>query len=60
MQMEPTKGYITDVLTEKAIAFIRNNKTNPFLCYIPYNAPHGPFQVPDKYFDKYKAKRAEQ
>ena len=50
-----TKGYITDVLTDKAIDFIKTNRENPFFCYVPYNAPHGPFQVPDKYFDKYKA-----
>ncbi|MEO6001244.1 MAG: sulfatase-like hydrolase/transferase, partial [Chitinophagaceae bacterium] len=31
-------------------------KDKPFLCYIPYNAPHSPHQVPDKYFNKYKAK----
>ncbi|MGK0286690.1 MAG: arylsulfatase A-like enzyme [Salibacteraceae bacterium] len=49
-----TEGYITDVLTDKAIDFIRKNKSNPFFCYVPYNAPHSPFQVPDKYFDKYK------
>lgn len=52
----PTKGYITDVLTDKALAFITKNKNKPFFCYIPYNAPHSPYQVPDKYFNKYKAK----
>ncbi|MDF9800701.1 arylsulfatase A-like enzyme [Catalinimonas alkaloidigena] len=51
-----TKGFITDVLTDYAINFIEENQSQPFFCYIPYNAPHGPFQVPDKYFDKYKAK----
>jgi arylsulfatase A len=49
-----TSGYITDVLTEAALAFIERNKTKPFFCYIPYNAPHSPHQVPDKYFRKYK------
>lgn len=53
---EPTKGYITDILTEKALDFIENNKKQPFFCYVPYNAPHSPHQVPDKFFDKYKAK----
>jgi len=52
-----TKGYITDVLTDAAIQFIEDNKERPFFCYVPYNAPHSPFQVPDRYFDKYK-KRA--
>jgi len=50
----PTNGYITDVLTDEALKFIEQNKDNQFFCYIPYNAPHGPFQVPDQYFDKYK------
>jgi len=52
-EMVKTEGYITDVLTDKAIEFIRKNRDRPFFCYVPYNAPHTPCQVPDKYFDKY-------
>ena len=51
-----TKGYITDVLTDAAIDFIRRNKDKPFFAYVPYNAPHTPHQVPDRYFDKYTAR----
>ncbi len=51
-----TKGYVADVLTDHALKFIEANKDKPFLCYVPYNTPHSPFQVPDKYFDKYKAR----
>ena len=51
-----TKGYISNVLTDAAIAFIEKNTERPFFCYLPYNAPHSPWQVPDKYFDKYKAR----
>jgi len=50
-----SKGYISDVLTEAACDFIERHRAEPFFCYVPYNAPHGPFQVPDRYFDKYKA-----
>ena len=50
------KGYITDILTDSAIGFIDKNRAKPFFCYLPYNALHGPFQVPDAYFDPYKAK----
>ena len=50
-----TKGYINDVLTDAALAFIDTHQDEPFFCYVPYNTPHSPFQVPDKYFDKYKA-----
>ncbi|MCB0634499.1 MAG: arylsulfatase [Saprospiraceae bacterium] len=51
----PTTGFITDVLTERAVGFMTDHRDEPFFCYVPYNAPHGPFQVPDRYFDKYKA-----
>lgn len=53
---EQTKGYISDVLTDEAMKFIRANQKQPFFCYLAYNAPHSPYQVPDKYFDKFKAK----
>jgi arylsulfatase A len=53
---EPTRGYITDVLTDEAMQFITANQAKPFFCYLSYNAPHSPFQVPDRYFDKFKAK----
>jgi len=51
-----TKGYITDVLTDEAIQFIKQNKDQPFFCYVPYNAPHSPWIVPEKYWDKYADK----
>ena len=51
-----TEGFITDVLTDKAMEWIEANQEKPFFCYIPYNAPHTPFQVPDSYFEKYKAR----
>ncbi len=49
-----SKGYITDVLVGAATRFITKNRKRPFFCYVPLNAPHSPWQVPDKYFDKYK------
>ncbi|MEQ1749871.1 MAG: sulfatase-like hydrolase/transferase [Prosthecobacter sp.] len=52
---EPTKGYITDVLTDDAMQFITAKQKKPFFCYLAYNAPHSPYQVPNQYFDKFKA-----
>ena len=53
----PTKGYITDVLTDEAIGFIKESKNGePFLCYLPFNAPHTPLDVPDEYLKKYQNK----
>lgn len=51
-----TKGYITDVLTDRALAFIEKNQARPFFAYLAHAAPHAPMQVPDRYFDKYKAR----
>ncbi|MCW0218741.1 MAG: arylsulfatase [Prosthecobacter sp.] len=53
---EKTHGYISDVLTDEAMKFISANQAKPFFCYLAYNAPHSPYQVPDAYFDKFKAK----
>jgi len=53
---EPTKGYITDVLTDEAMQFITARQKEPFFCFLSFNAPHSPYQVPDQYFDKFKAK----
>jgi arylsulfatase A-like enzyme len=51
--VKPTEGYITDVLTDEALAFIKENRDQPFFAYVSYNVPHEPFQVADDLFDKY-------
>ncbi|MCL4192786.1 MAG: arylsulfatase [Thermoguttaceae bacterium] len=53
-QVEKTQGYISDVLTDEAMKWIAKGGARPFFCYLAYNAPHSPFQVPDKYFDRFK------
>ncbi len=55
-KLETTQGYITDVLTDEAIQFVSVHKNEPFFCYLSFNAPHSPYQVPDKYFHRFKAK----
>ncbi len=54
-----TEGYITDALTNEAIQFIEEHQHEPFFCYIPYNTPHSPDQVPDQFFQKYKDRGSE-
>lgn len=46
-------GYIIDDLTDHAMQFISDNREKPFFCYVPYNSPHSPMQVPDKFYDKF-------
>ena len=49
-----SKGYITDILTDAALDFIGKESSQPFFIYLPYNAPHIPLQVPEKYYAHYK------
>jgi arylsulfatase A len=49
-----TRGYISDVLTDEAIKFVEQNRRRPFFLMLAYNAPHTPYQVPDRYFDHFK------
>ncbi len=51
-----TRGFITDVITDYALRFMDAHRNEPFFCYVPYNAPHTPMQIPDRYFDKYTAR----
>ncbi len=48
------EGPITKVITDNAIKFIEENKDDPFLCYIPYQSIHEPFNCPENLFKKYK------
>jgi arylsulfatase A-like enzyme len=52
-QEEGFKGYCSDIFASNAIQFIEKNKSNPFFCYLAFNAPHGPLQVPDRYYQMY-------
>ena len=51
---EKTQGYVSDVITEAAIQFIQQRSGQPFFVYLPFNCPHSPHQVPDKYRAHYQ------
>lgn len=43
-KLQKEKGYSTDLISKYAVDFIKRHKDEPFLLYIPHEAPHGPFQ----------------
>jgi arylsulfatase A-like enzyme len=47
-------GFIIDDLTNHGLDFIDKNKDNPFFLYLPFNTPHSPMQVPDKWWAKFE------
>jgi arylsulfatase len=53
-KQEAFKGYCSDIFAEQAIGFIEKNQDTPFFCYLAFNAPHTPLQVPEKYYQLYK------
>ena len=55
-QLVKGKGYIIDDEADHAMRFIEQNRTRPFFCYIPFNSPHSPMQVPDRFYEKFRNK----
>ena len=58
------EGYLTDALTDRAVAFIKDNarrgwrrprgeRREPFFLYLAYNAPHVPLQAEARLVEKY-------
>ncbi|TWU35960.1 arylsulfatase [Novipirellula artificiosorum] len=49
-------GYLTDDFTNHAMQFIEMHQDQPFFVYLPFNTPHTPMQVPDRWWDKFRDK----
>ena len=49
------KGFVIDDFTNHAIDFIKSSHTanKPFFVYLPYNTPHSPMQVPERFYKKF-------
>ena len=47
-------GYLTDVLGDKSVSYVEENKDQPFFMYLAYNAPHTPMHAKKEHLEKYK------
>jgi arylsulfatase A-like enzyme len=48
------REYLTEAFAREAVAFIERHRGEPFFLYLPFNAPHGPFQAPPgRYLDRF-------
>ena len=47
-------GYCSDIFAGEAINFISGTGDRPFFCYLSFNAPHSPLQVPGEYYTMFK------
>ncbi len=44
------KEYLTFAIRDKSISFMEQNSNKPFFLYIPFTAPHEPYQAPLEYY----------
>ncbi|MHC4124202.1 MAG: arylsulfatase [Planctomycetota bacterium] len=48
--------YSHDLIAEKALEFIKDNKDRPFFCYVPFTIPHLAVHVPEDSLSEYRGK----
>ena len=48
------EGYLTDVLGDRAVRYIEENKESPFFMYLAFNAVHTPMHAKKEHLEKYK------
>jgi arylsulfatase A-like enzyme len=48
--------YVTELIAERAVDFVRRRapRAEPFLLYLPFNAPHYPMHAPAEYVDRFR------
>lgn len=51
---EEQSGYCTDIYFREAMKFIDANRSRPFFCYLPTNAPHTPLEVEESLVAPYR------
>ncbi len=48
------EGYTTNLIANESVRLIQEHEfSQPLFLYVPFNAPHSPFQAPQSYIDMY-------
>ena len=57
-EMVKGKGFCIDDFTDETMQFMEASvkQDKPFFAYLPYNTPHSPMQVPERWWSKFKGK----
>lgn len=45
--------YLTDTLADRAVAYIKQNASEPFFLYLAFNAAHAPLEATEKYLSRF-------
>jgi arylsulfatase A-like enzyme len=54
IELKPDQSQLTRRYTEKAVEFIKKNKSRPFFLYLPHTMPHVPLYVSEEFKGKSK------
>ena len=46
--------YLTDAIAAEALRFLDRHRAEPFFLFVPFNAPHVPFQAQKEYYDRFE------
>lgn len=52
-KVEKRQGYITDLLNQEAVRFIKESGAKPFVLYLSHKAVHGPFTPAERHKELY-------
>jgi len=52
---QPDPGYTTDLIRDRAIRWVRENRTHPFFLYVAFNAVHNPVEATEAYLARVPA-----
>jgi len=53
-QRRKVQGYMTDILTQEALRYLRENASQPFFLYLSHKAVHYPFEPAPRHKDLYR------
>ena len=52
-----TPKHSCEVFTDETVRFLKEHRTGPFFCYLPFDGPHDPHIVPPDFPVRYEAKK---
>lgn len=50
-----TRKHACEAFTDETVRFLKEHKTGPFYCYLPFDGPHDPHIVPPDFAVRYEA-----
>jgi len=53
LPIDSEQDYYSDAIAREAVSFIKRHRDQPFLCYVPFTAPHAPRQAKEEHLERF-------